>query len=337
MLRIAIDGRDAVGRQPRGWGRHARELIRALQSVNELELHVLSGERWRGPEVAWEQIGTALGARRAHADVLHAPNCFLALHRPCPGVVTVHDLAFEAYPEDFAPRTRAKYRHLTPRAVRSAQRVITVSAFTRDDVCARYGVDPARVRVVPNAPALPIGDAPVPAGEYLLGVGDLRAKKNWGRLVAAWRALRDGGLPHRLVIAGVDAGEGPALRAAAGGEPLELPGYVDDGRLDALMRGAAVLVHPSLYEGFGLVVAEALARGTPVAAARGTALEEAGAGAAVYFDPHDPDAIAAAVLEALQRAEELRGAGPAQAATFSWARAARETAAVYAEAARGDD
>jgi glycosyltransferase involved in cell wall biosynthesis len=241
-------------------------------------------------------------------------------------VVTIHDLAFEAYPEDFAPRTRAKFRFFTPRGARSAQAVIVPSAATRDDVCTRYGVAAERVHVIPEAPALPIGDAPVPAGPYLLGVGDLRAKKNWWRLVGAWRRLRAEGLPHRLVIAGGDAGEAAALRRAAGPEPLELPGYVDDARLDALMRGADALVHPSLYEGFGLVILEALARGTPVAAARATALPETGGDAAVYFDPLDEDDMAQAIRRTLGRDARLPGG-------FSWRLAAERTAAVYREVA----
>ena len=332
VLQIAIDSRDALGADPRGWGRYTRELVGALPTVNGVDLSLLTGEKWPGPEVLWEQIGVPLALRRKRADVLHAPNCFLALRRPCPGVVTIHDLAFEVFPGDFEPRTRAKYRYFTPRAARSAQAVVCVSEFTRGDVCERYGVDPAKVHVVPNAPSLAIGDAPVPAGEYLLGVGDLRAKKNWRRLVEAWLLLRREGLEHRLVIAGGDAGEAAALRAAAGDAPLELPGYVADRALDALMRGAAALVHPSLYEGFGLVVAEALARGTPVAAAGTTALPEAGGDAAVYFDPHDPAAIAAGIREALTGERIQRGL--ARAAELSWERTARETVAVYAAAAR---
>ncbi len=328
-----MDARDALGPQPRGWGRYARDLGAALRARTDLELRELTGQRWRGPEVLWEQIGLPLALRGARPDVVHAPNVFLPLRRPCAGVVTIHDLAFEVFPEDFAPRTRAKFKLLAPRAARSAERVVCVSAFTRDDVCARYGVDPRKVHVVPNAPSLAIAGAPPPAGApYLLGVGDLRAKKNWRRLVTAWRGLRAEGLEHRLVIAGADSGEGAALRALAGREPLELPGYVDDSALDALMRGAAALVHPSLYEGFGLVVVEAMARGTPVAAARTTALPEAGGDAAVYFDPLDPDAIADGVREALRRADALRGLGRARAARLSWERSAAATAAVYAEA-----
>jgi glycosyltransferase involved in cell wall biosynthesis len=328
-----MDVRDAFAPSPRGWSRYVRDLLTALKGLGTVDMVELEGRGWPGPEVAWEQVGLPLELRRRPCNVVHAPNCFLPLRRPCAGVVTVHDLAFEAFPGDFARRTGAKYRWLTPRTTRSAERVVCVSAFTADDLCARYGVDPARVRVVPNAPSLPVGTAPPPGGPYLLGVGDLRVKKNWGRLVAAWRALRADGLPHRLVIAGTDLGEAAALRAAAGADPLELPGYVGDARLDALMRGADVLVHPSLYEGFGLVVAEAMARGTPVAAARGTALPEAGGDAAVYFDPLDADAIAAAVLDALGRSADLAARGRARAAELSWDRSARATAAVYAEAA----
>jgi glycosyltransferase involved in cell wall biosynthesis len=106
---------------------------------------------------------------------------------------------------------------------------------------------------------------------------------------------------------------------------------VDEERLDALMRGADLLVHPSLHEGFGLVVLEAMARGTPVAAARAGALPETAGGAAELFDPRDPDDLAAAVRRALDRAPELAAAGRARATEFSWERTARETLAVYRE------
>jgi glycosyltransferase involved in cell wall biosynthesis len=282
--------------------------------------------------VAFELVVRPGARRRRGSALVHAPNCFLPLVRPCPGVVTVHDLAFEAHPGDFSARTGAKYRWFTPRAVRSAERVICVSEFTRDDVVARYGVDEAKVRVVQSAPALPIGDASPPSGEpYVLAVGDLRAKKNLRRLVRAWRMLRGEGLEHRLVLAGGDAGEGEALRAEAGGEPLELLGYVDDARLDALMRGAGALAHVSLYEGFGLVVVEAMARGIPVVAARATALPEAGGDAAVYVDPLDEASIAGGLRDALARRDELAAAGRARAARLSWARTAEATAAVYRE------
>jgi glycosyltransferase involved in cell wall biosynthesis len=320
---VAIDARDAHLEPLRGWGRYALELTRHLPEDLHVRLHTGGG---RGPEILWEQLAFPRALAREGAAVVHATNCFLPLRRPCPGVVTIHDLAFEAHPADFSRRTGAKYRFFTPRAARSAERVICVSQATAADVIARYGVDAGKVRVVPNAPALPVGDAPVngPGGPYLLAVGDLRAKKNLGRLVQAWSALRAAGeLEHRLVLAGHGTMAVP--------DGVEVTGYVDDARLDALLRGAALLVHPSLYEGFGLVVAEAMARGTPVAAANATALPETAAGAAELFDPLDVDDMAAAILRALGRRDELAALGRARAAELSWERTATETVAVYRE------
>jgi glycosyltransferase involved in cell wall biosynthesis len=319
MSAVAIDARDAFIEPLRGWGRYAKELIGHLPP--ELETRVFEhGDI--GPEVWFEQVSLPRALRRERAAVVHATNCFLPLRRPCPGVVTIHDLAFEDHRDDFATATGAKYRFFAPRAARSAQRVICVSEFTAGDVVRRYGVDPARIRVIPNAPSLAVGDAPAPEGEpYLLAVGDLRAKKNLRRLVEAWGALGTG---HRLVLAGL--GELPGLPAA-----VETVGYLDDERLDALMRGADVVVHPSLHEGFGLVVLEAMVRGVPVAAAGNTALPETGGDAAVYFDPLDVASITAAIREALASRDDLAARGRERAAQFSWRRTADETTAVYRE------
>jgi glycosyltransferase involved in cell wall biosynthesis len=339
MRTVVLDARDAFGSPLRGWGRHVLGLVEHLPTAmaGELDLHLVT--RAGGPlEVLFEQVGLPRVARRAGASLIHAPNCFLPLRRPCRGVVTVHDLAFEAHPADFSRRTGLKYRAITPRAVRSAEGVICVSDWTADDVAARYGVDRARLRVVPNAPSLPLGDGPAglaAAGlvddgrPYLLAIGDLRAKKNLRRLVDAWAALAatEPGFAHRLILVGT----GRADAVAADLRGAETTGYLDDRALDALLRGAAALVHPSLYEGFGLVLAEAMTRGVPVACADATALPETAGGAAVLFDPLDVDAIAAGVLVSLARREELIGAGRARAATFSWERTARETAAIYRE------
>jgi glycosyltransferase involved in cell wall biosynthesis len=336
-----LDVTDAGGPKLRGWGRYVAELSSALlggaSAGLQIELVTRSG---RGPEFVWEQLGLPRRARRAGADVVHAPNVFLPLRRSCPGVVTVHDLAFEQFPADFARLTGLKYRTLAPRTLRSAERVICVSQFTADDVVARYGVAPDRVRVIGLAPALQaraLGEsaaAAAAAAPYLLGVGDLRLKKDFMTLVRAWLSLRRLGFEHRLVLAGGDGGEGARLRAAAGREPLELTGYVNDERLDALMRGADALVHPSRYEGFGLVLLEAMARDTPVVAANATALPETAGAAAAYFDPGDVDGLAA-TLAALLRDPAARNRqverGRARVAEFSWHQTAARTAAVYRE------
>ncbi|WP_372788005.1 glycosyltransferase family 4 protein [Paraconexibacter sp.] len=349
MSIVVVDARDAFAAPLRGWGRHVLGLVEHLPDAlgDDLTLRVVRDAHdpdagvlaARAPEVVFEQVGLPRIAGRAGAALVHAPNCFLPLRRPCAGVVTIHDLAFESHPEDFSRRTGMKYRWVTPRAARSAEAVICVSTWTAEDVATRYGIDPARIRVIPNAPSLPVGDGPAglaAAGlpddgrPYLLAIGDIRGKKNLTRLAEAWQALREQeGLTHRLVLAGV--GEpGPAASSAAFAD-VEFSGYLADGRLDALLRGAAALVHPSLYEGFGLVIAEAMTRGIPVACADATALPETAGGAAVLFDPLDTDAIAAAILQALDRRDDLAAAGRAVAGAYSWERTARETVAVYRE------
>ena len=336
MPTVALDTRDAFVPMPHGSGIYARRLAAALRSAagsDGLDYWFLE-RGGRAPELWWEQVTLPRLLRRRRPALVHAPNCFLPLRRPCPGVVTVHDLAFEDHRDDFSRRTGWKYRTITRRAARSAERVICVSHFTRDDVCARYGVDAERTRVIPNAPALPAGSAKPPAGRYLLYAGDLRPKKNLLSLVRAWRRLRGEGLEQRLVLAGRDFGVGDELRAAAGPEPLELPGFVDDEALDALMRGADALVHPSLYEGFGMAVVEAMVRGCPTILARATALPETGGDAAEYFEPHEEADIARAiraVVDDPSRRAELIARGDARAAELSWTRTAAATVEVYRE------
>ena len=335
-----LDTSEARAPQLRGWGRYVAELARALAAVDagRCEVRELSrAPSRRGPELVWEQWELPRRARQLGAAVLHAPNCFLPLRRPCPGVVTVHDLAFEDHQDDFSRRTGLKYRTIVPRAARSAERVICDSQFTARDVVERYGVPGERVRVVPLAPALAAGTSVANGAggdPYLLGVGDLRAKKDFATLVRAWLSLRADGRPLRLVLAGADAGQGPHLRALAAGAPLELRGYVAEAELDGLLRGAVALVHPSRYEGFGLVLLEAMARDTPVVAADATALPETGGEAALYFAPGDWQALAEVLrglIDDSARREDLARRGRARADSFSWQRTAADTLAVYRE------
>jgi glycosyltransferase involved in cell wall biosynthesis len=288
----------------------------------------------RGPEVLWEQVMLPRLLRKTGAALVHGPDSFLPLRRACPGVLTVHDLVFEAMPRDMSFKTATKYRWLASRSARSAERVICPSEFTAADVERRYGVPRERIRVIPEAPALPEGSAEPPPGPYILAAGALRPKKNLGVLVKAFRELYGQGLPHRLILAGADAGSGGELHRLAAATPVEITGFVDDERLDALLRGAEALVVPSLYEGFGLVVLEAMARGCPVILARAGALPETGGEAALYFDPHDPAELAEVMVGLCSDPSERRrlaAAGRQRAASFSWAAAAVATVEVYRE------
>ncbi len=335
MALIAFDARKAHVSMPHGSGIYVRRLLEALRrwppGAHELWALEQGGV---GPEMLWEQITLPRLLRRRRVALLHAPDSFLPLRRSCPAVLTIHDLAFQAMPQDMPGRTGWKYRTLVPRCARSAQAVICPSEFTAEDVVKRCGVRPERVRVIAEAPALPAGSGTSPAGRYLLSAGDLRPKKNLPRLIEAYRQLRREGLEHRLILTGSDQGIGRQLKEMGGGEPIELTGFVTDERLDALIRGADAVIVPSVYEGFGLIALEAMARGRPAVLARAGALPEAGGQAAAYFEPEDAGQLAAVIRSVVEDRTEWQRrseAGLRHASQFSWEKAAGATVAVYEE------
>jgi glycosyltransferase involved in cell wall biosynthesis len=333
---IAFDARDAFVAMPHGSGIYVRRLLDAMQRAfpPELELWPLRRGVPGMPEVVFEQAGLPLRALARRAALIHGPDSFLPLYRRQPGVVTIHDLSFAAIPGDMPARTERKYRTLIPRVVESADLVICPSSFTANDLEQRYALPRARIRVIPEAPALAVGSAPVPDGRYLLAAGDLRPKKNLAVLVQAFARLHAAGLPHRLVLAGLDLGTGASLQRLAGAAPVELAGFVDDLALDALIRGAETVVVPGIYEGFGLVALDAMVRGRATVLARAGALPETGGEGAAYFEPDDVAELAA-VLERLLGSDAARGelgaAGRARAEQFSWEATAAQTVAVYRE------
>jgi glycosyltransferase involved in cell wall biosynthesis len=184
------------------------------------------------------------------------------------------------------------------------------------------------VRVIPNAVGEQFtAEGDEAEGDYVLAVSTLEPRKNLERLVEAYRRARLNGLP--LLVVGAEGWGGVRVE----GDGVRWLGEVRDEELARLYRGARCVAYVSLYEGFGLPVLEAMACGTPVVAARNAALEEVAGEAAVLVDPLDPDAIAAGLAEALDRGPELRERGLERARAFDWHRVARETVAVYREAA----
>jgi len=276
-------------------------------------------------DAVWYPLGLARAAARAGVDLLHCPTFRGPLGPPrMPLVVTVHDLAVLRHPETFNLWTRRYSRHCVPRVVQAATLVIAVSEFTRRELVELMHLPDEKIRVVPNGVTetfVPAG--PAAGGDYVLAVGTLEPRKNLERVVEATARL---GVELRVV--GARGWGGVRLD----GPNVEWLGRVDDDRLAELYRGARCLVYPSLYEGFGIPVLEAMACGTPVVTSRGGALEETAGGAAVLVDPCDPAAIAEGIERAARGRDELTALGLERAGAFGWDRAARATVDVYREA-----
>jgi len=299
--------------------------LEQLRSVEGVELVPLAFHgRGRAATVArdafWYPFALSRLSRRSAVDVLHCPTFRGPLSSAVPLVVTVHDLAVLRHPETFNLWTRRYSRHCVPRVVRTARRVIAVSGFTKRELVELLGTPEEKIRVVPNGVADVFDPAgPAAEGDYVLAVGTLEPRKNLAR---ARDAARLAGVELRVV------GE----RGWGGVDVDGWAGRVSDEELAALYRGARCLVYPSLYEGFGLPVIEAMACGTPVVTSAGGATEEVAGGAALLVDPLDVDSIAAGIGEADQRREELVRLGLERTRAFGWAEVARATAEVYREA-----
>ena len=263
-------------------------------------------------------------------DVVHATTIIVP-PRTAPLVVTVHDLAFLHEREHFTARGNRAFRRGLELVRRRADLVLVSSLATLTDATAA-GIPTERLRHVP----LGVSVAPADAAArrrfgldrpYLLFVGTLEPRKNLARLVEAV-----GRLPtdHVLAVAGLD-GWGDAAPPA--NDRIRLLGFVSDPERDALYAGADAFVYPSLREGFGLPVAEAMAHGTPVVTSRGTSTEEVAGGAAVLVDPYDAEAIADGITAALADRDRLVAAGHLRAAELTWECTAAATLAVYRELA----
>ncbi len=264
--------------------------------------------------------------------------------------VTVYDLAYERTPDDTMPGMQAYLARVVPQAVARADRVIAISEATKADIVELYGADPAKVAVV--VPGVDARFNPqhedgerrrirakygLPGGDFLLTVGTLQPRKNHARLVEAYaRALEETNSEVPLVIAGARGWAYGAVHDAIGEQGLAghviFPGFVDDADLPALYRTALAVAYPSLYEGFGLPVAEAMACGTPVVTSNVSSLPEAAGDAALLVDPLDTDALADALVRLLTDdalRDDLRARGLAQAAKFTWEHAAERLWDVY--------
>ena len=249
---------------------------------------------------------------RAAADVLHCPTFRGPFRARQPLVVTVHDLAVLRHPEWFNRWTSIYSRIAVPRVIAAATRVIAVSEFTKRELVALLNVPEERIRVIPNGVEdVFTPDGPRAEGDYVLAVGTLEPRKNLARIAQA--------VDGELRVVGV--------RGWGGVDPppnITWLGDVPDEQLAALYRGARCLVYASLYEGFGIPVAEALACGCAIVTSRGSAMEEIAADEATYVEPTSVESIRDGIARA-------RPPSPRRVAT--WQEVAARTRAVYEELA----
>jgi glycosyltransferase involved in cell wall biosynthesis len=363
-LKVAWDN-SLAGRDRAGTGVYAARLLEQFAKRSDLHLEVLNGWRRyssanglisRGAgtiaDLLWTHACLPRMVRKMQADLLHSP-AFIApvMPVPCPLVVTVHDITYLLFPSHFSRWWVIYMQMVMPPAMRSAAAVICGSEHSKRDIVKTYSIGPDKVHVVPYGvdherfhPGITLdpnwaGSLAIRSG-YVLHVGSFSYRKNIPALLRAVARLRSRGKwgNRQLVLVGSQD-----LSMKGAHEVFEtirhldldsvvLAGHVPEQHVPGLYAEAAVLVIPSLYEGFGLPVLEAMAAGTPVVASNTSSLPEVAAGAAILFPPGDELALTDAledVLENCSTADELRRNGLERAQQFSWQRTAEETEAVY--------
>jgi glycosyltransferase involved in cell wall biosynthesis len=325
VIRAAIDVSPLIQTRA-GTARYLKALLRELHGRVDVEVSTRAfgrGDRLStlARDAAWYPF--VLG-REHDADLLHCPTYRGPLRPARPLVVTVHDLAVFRHPEAFNRWTRSYSPRIVPRVLAAARRVIAVSDFTRRELMELLRVPDEKIRVVPNGVDDEFtSEGPAADGEYVLAVGTLEPRKNLSRLV---EAARRNDVELRVVGARGWGG------VEVGGNGVRWLGEVSDAELARLYRGALCVAYPSLYEGFGIPVLEAMACGTPVVTTRGTAMEEVADGAAVLVDTSDPSELAAGLERAAAERDLLVPRGLERARAFRWDAVAGATVGVYREA-----
>jgi glycosyltransferase involved in cell wall biosynthesis len=301
--------------------------------------------------LAWEQVGLPSLVRRSGADVLHSPHYTMPLVVGVPVVTTLHDATFFTHPDVHLPVKRQFFRTWTRVSLRRARRCVTPSAATRDELVrvagaradridvAHLGVDARRFHVPSDAERAAVREHLGLTGRYVAFLGTLEPRKNAASLVRGWaQAVAGSDEAPALVLAGGRGWDEEIERAAAevpAGLTLLRPGYLPLELLAGLLGDAEVVAYPSLGEGFGLPVLEAMACGAAVLTTRRLSLPEVGGDAVAYTEP-DPASIAVALENLLAdpvRRRELGEAARARAALFDWRACARAHLSSYAMAA----
>ncbi|HVX65280.1 MAG TPA: glycosyltransferase family 1 protein [Bryobacteraceae bacterium] len=341
-MRIALDATYSIGANLSGVGVYSREILAGLAAAHREASYLFCYRPHRFLRSFREPLPPNAHRRLLgehwipRSDLYHGLNQRLPTACPRRTVATFHDL-FVITGEYSTPEFRARFEEQAREAAAHADLVIAVSEFTAGQVEHCLGVERSRIRVIHHGVRPPRKDAAsgIAREPVVLHVGALQKRKNIVRLVRAFESL---GPEWRLVLAG-SAGFGAdealhAIQASPARDRIELPGYVSDLELDQWYARASIFAFPSLDEGFGMPVLDAMARGVPVLTSNGSALREVSGQAALQVDPQDEEEIAVRLRE-MAGSEELRNElsnrGRRHAASFSWEAAVSRTWAVYSE------
>jgi glycosyltransferase involved in cell wall biosynthesis len=358
---LAIDASRVTAANATGTEHYSRAIIAALLNLPDQPfITFYSRDRVRlgrqtkaevrrvGPPRLWTHLGLGRAMLTDRPDALFVPAHVLPLTRPKASVVTVHDLGFLFEPEAHTRQRRLALELTTRWNIAAARRIISVSESTRTDLVIRFGADPAKIDVVPHGvdhrrfrPLPPearqsVLDRHGIQGPYILFVGTLQPRKNISRLIDAFERLGQPDLS--LVLAGGRGWlSGPIeqrLSASPARDRIRWLGYVPDNDLPALYGGAAAFVFPSLFEGFGMPVIEAMACGCPVVTSNRSSLPEVSGDAAILVDPQSVESILEGIQRALGHEERERRskAGIDRVSGFTWREAAERTLAVIQRA-----
>jgi glycosyltransferase involved in cell wall biosynthesis len=299
---------------PRG-GPRVRRVIDGLPVERRTFLVAPPSQSWR---TAWSRLGTPKVERLAgKLDVFHFSDWMYPAQADGLRTTTVYDLSPLHHPEWVAPLTLRMHSRKYANAARTCDLIFAISEFTADDVAATLSFPRERIRVAyPGVDARFSPEGPrFRETPYLLAVATLEPRKNLTKLVEAFALLRPGHPELELLVAGAPVGWAEQELA---GEGVTALGFVADDQLPALYRGATAFAYPSLFEGFGMPIVEAMASGAPVVASSHESLDEASGDAAVRADPGSAEALAAGIAQALKERDELVERGLAHARRFTW-------------------
>lgn len=340
-MRIALDATYSVDPQPSGIAIYSREILCGLAAKHPevTFVHCYRPKQFRRvPRSPFRNVRRRLLQRPLptfRADLFHALNQRLDSRPTSRTVTTFHDL-FVMTGEYSSPEFRCRFTEHARRAAENSDLIITVSEFTAKQVSRLLGFDYARIRVVPHGVYAPQVVPATKREKSILFVGALQVRKNVAALVEAFEEVPE---DWRLVLAGAPTGFGAAdilkrIEQSRCRERIEITGYVSEERLQQLYRQAAIFAFPSLDEGFGIPVLEAMAYGVPVLTSNTSALVEVAGDAALLVDPRSKGQIAAALLRLIENTDLRAGLadrGRERVKEFSWDRSVRETFKVYSE------